>query len=316
MNENIAINKPKKQLRQLNGLLLLDKPVGLSSNSALQIVKRLYKANKAGHTGSLDPLATGMLPICFGEATKFSHFLLDADKVYQVKGKLGIKTSTGDAEGEIIAERPVPEIGETLFNEVLEKFTGEILQTPSMYSALKHQGKPLYEYARKGIQLERAARKITIHEIKLSERDEKIFSLYIACSKGTYIRNLIEDIGEVLNCGAHVIELRRLSVAGFENQSMHTLESIEAESNDLNLLDQYLLPIESILQHLPIVKVSEAAAYYLIRGQTIFVPYAPDVKGAVRLIYTDGRFLGVGEMMADGKVKPIRLVATDNQATS
>ena len=311
MKESTATNKSKQHLRPLNGLLLLDKPIGLSSNSALQIVKRLYKANKAGHTGSLDPLASGMLPICFGEATKFSQFLLDADKTYQVTARLGIKTTTADAEGEIVEERPIPEITAAKLNEVLKKFTGEILQTPSMYSALKHQGRPLYEYARKGINLERAARKVTIHEIKLLAQDEKTFSLYVACSKGTYIRNLVEDIGESLNCGAHVTTLSRLSVAGFENQQMHLLADIEAldKQNDLNLLDQYLLPVENILKHLPLVKVSEAAAYYLIRGQAIFVPYAPDLKGEVRLMFIDGKFLGVGEVLKDGKIIAKRLIS-------
>ena len=231
--------------RDVNGILLLDKPIGITSNAALQTVKRLYAAKKAGHTGSLDPLATGMLPICFGKATKISAQLLDADKTYQVTAQLGIKTATGDKEGEIIAEKPVATFTLSQMEKTLENFRGPIQQIPPMYSALKHQGQPLYKLARRGITIERLPRSVTIHQLDLINFADDVIELYVRCSKGTYIRTLIEDIGEALGCGAHVISLRRLTVAKFLEKNMITLDQVCNLQQQLEELDQYLLPFKS-----------------------------------------------------------------------
>src|SRR3990167_9071748 len=214
------MRKRKHKGRNLSGLLVLDKPVGITSNAALQQVKALYQASKAGHTGSLDPLASGMLIICFGEATKFSQYLLDADKTYEVHAKLGEKTTTGDAEGEIVTRQSVPTFSKNEIEKVLENFRGEIRQIPSMYSAIKYQGKPLYEYARAGIEVERQARPIFIYELVLRSIEKQECHLFVHCSKGTYIRTLIENIGDKLRCGAHVAGLRRLSIGKFGPNSM------------------------------------------------------------------------------------------------
>lgn len=305
MNKNTSRSK---QLRTVNGILLLDKPLHLTSNSALQKVKNLFAARKAGHTGSLDPLATGMLPICFGEATKFSQYLLEADKRYTVIAKLGIKTATGDAEGEVIASRSVPPLTTENLSELFTKFRGEISQVPSMYSALKHQGRPLYELARQGITIEREARKVIIHELKLLSYTADTLSLEIACSKGTYIRTLVEDIGEALGCGAHVIFLRRLTTAGYAENEMIALSDLEKiSSTDPYALDKYLLPIDTALHSIPVINISEAAAFYLLRGQAIIVPQAPK-SGMVRLMLNSNRFLGVGEILQDGRVTPRKLI--------
>ena len=303
--------------RNVNGILLLDKPIGISSNAALQKVKYLYSARKAGHTGSLDLLATGMLPICFGEATKVSQFLLDADKRYFVVAKLGVVTSTGDAEGEIIAENSVPILTEQLLETVFDKFRGTLQQVPSMFSALKHRGKPLYELARQGITIERPARTIRITELIFLNKTENTLTLEVACSKGTYIRTLIEDIGQALGCGAHVIELRRLSVAGYADKSMLNLEQLESiKKEDIDsfvMLDKLLLPISSALQHLPMLTVSEAVAYYLKRGQAIILPKTPTKKGCVALFQNDqSHFLGIGEVLKDGRVAPKRLMSVES----
>ncbi len=303
-------NKQERFKRTVDGILLLDKPLHLTSNAALQIVKRLFAAKKAGHTGSLDPLATGMLPICFGEATKFSQYLLDADKHYYVVAKLGEKTATGDAEGEIIEQRSVPEILPNDLEELLNQFRGSIKQIPSMYSALKYQGKPLYELARKGITVDRPAREIKIYELQLVEQTADTLTLEVKCSKGTYIRTLVEDIGDALGCGAHVITLRRLSVAGYKTENMVSLTELEplAEQADYQSLDNYLLSINAAVQHWPILNISEAAYFYLKRGQAMIIPYAPD-NGWVSLMIGE-RFIGVGEILTDGKVAPRRLVQT------
>ncbi len=299
-------------LRPVSGIFLLDKPCHVTSNAALQIVKRLFGARKAGHTGSLDPLASGMLPICFGEATKFSQFLLEADKSYRVTAKLGISTATGDAEGEIVAERPVGNLSQQHISDVLDGFKGEIQQVPSMYSALKYQGRPLYELARQGITVERAARPVTIHILNLISQTADTLTLDISCSKGTYIRTLVEDIGNVFGCGAHVIALRRLTTGSFNEGEMIPLTELEkmAEAKDFNLLDAHLLPIDAAVGQLPELVISEAGAYYLLRGQPIIVPRAP-AKGWVRLFLSQKRFLGVGEILSDGRIAPRRLVAKD-----
>jgi tRNA pseudouridine55 synthase len=241
----------QKKGRDISGILLLDKPLGLSSNQALQKVKKLYQAQKAGHTGSLDPLATGVLPICFGEATKFSQYLLNADKVYLTRIKLGEKTATGDSEGEIIEKRPVDFMFESLV-EILSQFTGEQTQIPSMYSAIKQNGQPLYKLARQGIEVEREPRAIVVSELRLvSERslfeEKQEFELYVHCSKGTYIRNLGEDIGEAAGCGAHLRSLRRLKAGQFDE--MHTLSSLELHRDTYEKLDDFLLPVDAVSQN-------------------------------------------------------------------
>lgn len=231
----------------ISGVVLLDKPLGLTSNKALQKVKHLFGANKAGHTGSLDPLATGMLPICFGDATPFSQYLLDADKCYTVTACLGVKTTTGDKEGDVIASIPLPETITAKLSHILSQFTGDITQVPSMYSALKHEGKPLYKLARKGIEIERAARPITIHAIELLHVDLPYVSLRVICSKGTYIRNLIEDIGDALDVGAHVVALHREWVSGLKQYPMLTLDAFVKQSESPEVLKKQVYPFDILL---------------------------------------------------------------------
>lgn len=294
--------------RNVHGLVLLDKPKGLTSNAALQKVKYLFNAKKAGHTGSLDPLASGMLPLCFGEATKLSQFLLNADKQYEVTAKLGIKTNTGDAEGEVISEKPVPKLNASQLEKVLVNFRGEIEQVPSMFSAIKHKGQPLYKLARQGIEVDRPPRKITIYELTLVGFSADELRLSIKSSKGTYVRTLVEDIGEELGCGAHVIFLRRLGVDQFSKEQMVSLAQLQSDAdNKQSMLDQYLLPLETMVNHLPEVTMTVSATFYLQQGQAIQVPHAP-TEGLVRLTDSKGGFLGVGEILGDGKVAPRRLI--------
>jgi tRNA pseudouridine55 synthase len=295
-------------LRRVNGILLLDKPAGMTSNAALQAVKRLYQARKAGHTGSLDPLATGLLPLCFGEATKVSGFLLDADKRYRVVCKLGERTTTGDAEGELIEQRPLENVTEAQLRKVLAGFVGEIEQIPPMYSAVKHKGERLYKLARQGVEVEREARKVDIHSLELRDFGVPVFEIDVHCSKGTYVRTLVEDIGESLGCGAHVTALRRLAVGPFDDSQMidmATLEATAAES--MAALDKLLLPMESGLSQWPGVRLSGDAAFYLRQGQPVLVPQAP-TEGWVRLYEGESRFLGMGEILDDGRVAPRRLM--------
>lgn len=303
----------RRKGRRIDGILLLDKPVGISSNLALQKVKRLFGAQKAGHTGSLDPLASGMLPICLGEATKFSQFLLDSDKHYQTVGRLGIKTATADAEGEILETRPVSVTQAELLN-VLERFRGDIRQVPSMYSALKHEGRPLYELARAGETVEREARDITIHHLELLGFDSPDFRLDVRCSKGTYIRNLVEDIGDALACGAHVAELRRLSVNDFPEAAMVTWERLEQVLGEGGhaAVDELLLPMDAGIQAFPALTLSESLAFYLLRGQPVRVRNAP-VEGWIRLYDEAGHFLGMGEMDDEARVAPRRLLAASEE---
>lgn len=294
--------------RPISGILLLDKPQGLTSNQALQTVKRLFLAKKAGHTGSLDPLATGLLPLCFGEATKFSQFLLEADKTYWVSACLGIKTRTGDAEGEVIETRPLLSIHFDKLDNVLPQFCGNISQIPPMFSALKLKGKPLYELARQGITVERAARQVTVHSLTLRRVIENTIHLEIKCSKGTYIRTLVEDIGEALGCGAYVQGLRRLGVANYREEEMVNLEKLE--KLDLAQRDHCLLPLDSLLPSWPFLRLSQAAAYYLYRGHAVLLPGAPK-RGWVRLIHTvSDQFMGIGEVLEDGRVAPRRLIGS------
>ena len=302
----MARHRPKG--RNVNGILLLDKPTGITSNEALQSVKRLFKARKAGHTGSLDPLASGLLPICLGEATKASGFLLDADKHYQVRCKLGEKTATGDAEGEVIESSPLEGIDAARIESVLAGFRGEIVQIPPMYSAVKHQGQRLYKLARQGVEVEREPRHIIIHKLILETVDLPYFDLDVHCTKGTYVRTLAEDIGEALGCGAHVSGLRRLGVGPYDSQKMVTMEKLkELSESDFEALDALLLPIETALAQWPDVSLNDDAAYYVRQGQPVQVPHAP-TSGWVRMYQAGGRFLGMGQILDDGRVAPRRLM--------
>jgi tRNA pseudouridine55 synthase len=290
----------------MDGILLLDKPAGMTSNEALQAVKKICRARKAGHTGSLDPLASGMLPICLGQATKFSQFLLEADKCYRVIGKLGIKTATGDSEGDIIKKGELKDISIEDINKILPKFRGEIQQIPSMYSAIKHKGQPLYKLARQGITIEREARPVNIYKLELLGFKKDLLEFEICCSKGTYIRTLIEDIGDELKCCAHVVALRRLSCGAYQEEQRVTLQHIR-DLAEKNAVTSLLLPVESMVAKWSEVQISEVALYYLRQGQAIIAPYAPG-KGKVCLKMKNGRFIGVGEILEDGKVAPRRLI--------
>ncbi len=295
--------------RPIDGVLLLDKPIGLSSNAALQTVKRLYQARKAGHTGSLDPLASGMLPICLGEATKFSGLLLNADKSYRFKCRLGITTSTGDAEGEVVHTRPVGSLQPETVEVALARFRGEIQQIPPMYSALKHQGKRLYVLARQGVMVEREPRTVTIHTLRLLELGGEHLSCELACSKGTYVRTLVEDLGEMLGCGAHIVELRRLGVAPYAAVQMITLAALQERAQQgLAALDAVLLPVDSAIADWPAIYLQGDAVHYLLNGQAVWAPKAPS-QGWVRLYEEPAqRFLGIGEILDDGRVAPRRLL--------
>lgn len=297
--------------RKISGVLLLDKPVGMTSNAALQKVKRIYNANKAGHTGSLDPLASGLLPVCLGEATKISGFLLSADKCYRAVCKLGVTTVSGDADGEIREERPVGEMNPSRIQEVLMQFLGDIKQVPPMHSAIKQQGVPLYKLAHQGIEVERKARDVTIHSLDLIRQEGDELEIDVCCSKGTYIRTLAEDIGEILGCGAHIISLRRTRVGALDNLETYSLEHLEhlAEQHDRDGLDALLLPSEAALPDWPEVELSADASYYLCQGQAVFVPQLKD-RGWVRLYGGDKRFLGLGTVLDDGRVAPKRLMNT------
>lgn len=309
------MGRPRRRGRDVHGVLLLDKPQGMSSNDVLQKVKRIYNANKAGHTGALDPLATGMLPVCLGEATKFSQFLLEADKRYQVIARLGQRTNTSDADGEVIQERPI-DFSPAQLEAALERFRGDSRQVPSMYSALKYQGKPLYEYARQGIDVPREARDITVYELLFLRWEGDELELEIHCSKGTYIRTIIDDLGELLGCGAHVIYLRRLQVAGYPAGQMVTLEFLQTanaaaqeEGRDITQqLDALLLPMDTAVQDLPEVNLPVAVAGYVRQGQAVQAANLPDA-GLVRITVGEAReFIGVGEIDDSGRVAPKRLI--------
>jgi tRNA pseudouridine55 synthase len=293
--------------RNVRGILLLDKPRGITSNDALQKVKRLYRAAKAGHTGSLDPLADGLLPICFGAATKISAFLLDADKRYWVRIKLGVTTTTADSDGEVLETRPVEGVSEEALRQVLTRFQGEIDQVPPMYSALKHKGERLYKLAREGVEVEREPRRITIHSLELTAFDSPEFELEVHCSKGTYVRTLAEDIGEALGCGAHVTALRRTGVGPYGIDQLVSLELLEQKGEEGSVaMDALLLPVESALADWPEVRLTPDSSFYVRQGQPVLVPNAP-VEGWVRLFGPDG-FMGVGEILDDGRVAPRRMM--------
>ncbi len=304
----MARNRVKKG-RDVNGILLLDKPAGMTSNAVLQRVKRLFFAKKAGHTGSLDPIATGLLPICLGEATKVSAYQLDADKGYQVTIKLGQTTTTGDVEGDVTQTRQVPVLNQAQLEPVLASFVGEIAQVPPMYSALKKDGQPLYKLARKGIEVERKSRLITIYSIKLLElRDDEI-DLEVICSKGTYIRTLSEDIGKKLECGGHVKVLRRILSGEFSVNDSVTLAQLDKirDQAPAESLDELLLPMDSVMQDFAAVRLNLDMARYIRLGQAVLVPKAP-TEGLVRMYGGENEFLGVGHILEDGRVAPKRLI--------
>jgi tRNA pseudouridine55 synthase len=301
--------------RIVSGILILDKAIGVSSNGALQDAKYLYKAKKAGHTGSLDPLATGVLPLCFGEATKFSQYLLDADKRYEATIKLGITTASGDAEGEILAECEVEAYSEEVIEAALDQFRGEIEQVPPMYSALKVNGQTLYKLARKGIEVERAARPVTIYELDLLANEGDALVVEVLCSKGTYIRTLAEDIGKVLGCGAHVSALRRTQSGPFHIDQAIDIESLRAKEQETGPegLDELLLDASFALEGWNKIVLSEISAAFILQGQAVQIAKSP-TSGWVKLFKesnetNDEEFIGVGEIMEDGKVAPRRLVA-------
>ncbi len=301
------MSRRRNKGRSVSGVLLLDKPAGLSSNKVLQRVKNLFKAAKAGHTGSLDPLATGMLPICFGEATKISAFLLDANKRYRFSCQLGQTTTTGDTEGEVVNTADFSAVTTKDIERLLPDFTGDIEQIPPMYSALKHNGQRLYKLARQGIEVERKPRTVTIFDIKLHALEDGIMELEVTCSKGTYVRTLAEDIGEALGCGAHIAQLRRLSVGPYEGEMVTVQALEELVEQGTHMLDKLLLPVESGVADWPDVHLGADAAFYMSQGQPILVPHAP-TEGWVR-IYDQQKFLGVGEVQDDGRVAPRRMLA-------
>ena len=304
-------NRGRAKGRNVTGILLLDKPLGLTSNGALQKVKSLYRAKKAGHTGSLDKAATGLLPLCFGEATKFSGFLLNSDKHYRTIFQLGIQTSTGDAEGEVVFRGELKNLSRKRIETVLTRFQGAIMQTPPMYSALKHKGQRLYKLAHQGLEVDREPREITVHSMNLLDYRDDELELDILCSKGTYIRTLAEDIGKDLGCGAHVKSLRRIGVGPYSDKNMLTLPELESiAETGLLALDAELLEIDSVLQDMPSIHLVDAVAYYLCQGQPVMVPRAP-TRGILRIYTEEGRFLGVGEVLEDGRVAPKRLVVSD-----
>jgi tRNA pseudouridine55 synthase len=302
--------------RAVDGVLLLDKPAGITSNAALQTARRLLAARKAGHTGTLDPMASGLLPLTFGEATKFSQMLLDADKVYEAGVKLGIETDTGDAEGEVLSVKPVPvTVGETGLRDVLARFTGEIEQVPPMYSALKRDGKPLYEYARAGIEIERAPRQVTISELTLLAFGKDRLVIRVACSKGTYIRSLAMDIGAALGCGAHLDALRRTRIGAFDLAGSVTLETLEAAA--LTNRDSLLAPVDALLPGFPKLELNDVDARLILHGQPLRSPLhgvnptSPNPGDCVRLYGPDG-FLGLGQWKEDALLWPRRLVSIDD----
>nr|WP_178121480.1 MULTISPECIES: tRNA pseudouridine(55) synthase TruB [Pseudomonas] len=288
--------------------MVLDKPRGFSSNAALQKVRWLLNAEKAGHTGSLDPLATGVLPLCFGEATKFSQYLLDADKGYSTVAQLGVTTTTGDAEGEVLERRAVA-VDEAAIQAALPAFRGQIEQIPPMYSALKRDGQPLYKLARAGEVVEREARSVTIARLELLALQEDRATLEVACSKGTYVRTLVEDLGARLGCGAHVAELRRTQAGPFglaQAISLDELEAAHAEGGS-EALDRFLLPVDSGLEHWPLVQLTQHSAYYWLHGQPVRAANAPKF-GLMRVQDDQGRFIGIGEIDDEGQVAPRRLI--------
>jgi len=301
--------------RDVNGILVIDKPQGLTSNGVLQQVKRLYGAAKAGHTGALDPLATGVLPLCFGEATKFSQTMLDSDKAYIATARLGERTETGDSEGSVVENRPVPEgLSADILEPLLDRFRGDIQQVPSMYSALKHKGRPLYEYARQGIEIERPARPVTIYSLELLAIRDNEMDIAVKCTKGTYIRSLVEDIGEVIGCGAHVIALRRTLAAGFTLADAHDVPGMEAMRERDESLDSLLVAPDAALSMFPEHRLSGPALVSILNGQAVRIDVQLE-QGYVR-VYGNQDFVGLAEAFPDSEgtqLVPKRLVKTDGR---
>ncbi len=295
--------------RAVDGIVVIDKPEGMSSNEAVQKVKRLFGARKVGHTGSLDPLATGVLPLCLGEATKLSQYLLASDKKYRARVKLGIATDSGDADGRTLSERPTQGIGWADIEQVLARFRGEIQQTPPMFSAVKHKGQPLYKLARQGIEVEREARTVTIYANELLAVEGDEFEMETHCSKGTYVRAIAADMGEMLGCGAHVTALRRSQAGPYDESDTVTFPTLES-AREQGSLHALLQPVWSAVREWPGVLLNKDMAYYLKHGQPVIAPHSP-TSGWVRLLETAGderRFLGVGEILDDGRVAPRRLL--------
>ena len=297
--------------RAIDGVLYLDKPIGVSSNHALQEVKRLYFAKKAGHTGSLDPLATGLLPICFGRATKFSQYLLNSDKAYAVTAKLGIRTTTSDAEGEIVQECDVPSLTLKKIDKQFDAFRGAIKQTPSMFSALKKDGVPLYKLARQGITVEREARDITVYSLDVLDYDKEQHEVKftLRCSKGTYVRTIVDDFGQQLGCGAHVTKLRRTGVGSLDATTMVTMDELRdlKERDEFAAMDALVKPVDVILESWPSVTLASSTAFYLKQGNPVMVPHAP-TSGWVRFNSQDGVFIGIGEVLDNGMVAPRKII--------
>ncbi|MEX2353262.1 MAG: tRNA pseudouridine(55) synthase TruB, partial [Gammaproteobacteria bacterium] len=295
--------------RDVNGVLLLNKPAGITSNEALQTVKRMFDAAKAGHTGSLDRPATGMLPICFGEATKFTSYLLNADKHYLAWCRLGVETSTADAEGEVLARKEVPVLSKRDIEQVLAGFKGDIQQVPPMHSALKHKGQRLYKLAYQGIEVEREPRPVSIYSIELIDFSKDQLQIAVHCSKGTYIRTLAEDIGKRIGCGAHITALSRVAVGPFTQDAMYGLDELRSLSEKgMGALDNLLQPVDMVIQQMPEIILTEAVSRYLEQGQPVIVPRAP-TEGMLRIYNENHDFLGVGEVLDDGRIAPRRLIS-------
>ena len=309
----------RRKGRDVNGILVIDKPQGVTSNGILQQVKRLFGAAKAGHTGALDPLATGVLPLCFGEATKFSQMMLDSDKAYIATARLGIRTETGDSEGAVVAEKPVPDgLTADVLEPVLDGFRGDIQQVPSMYSALKHKGRPLYEYAREGIEVERPARPVTIYELTLLDIRENELDIAVSCTKGTYIRSLVEDIGEALGCGAHVTALRRTMASGFTLANAHAVSDLEAMRERGESLDGLLVAPDAALSMFPEHRLAGQALVSILNGQPVRIP-GQAYDGFVRLYANESAnesFVGLAEAFPEGEqtnLVPRRLVKSSGK---
>ncbi|WP_318514147.1 tRNA pseudouridine(55) synthase TruB [Photobacterium leiognathi] len=311
----------RRKGRPINGVILVDKPTGISSNDTLQKVKRIFFAQKAGHTGALDPLATGMLPICFGEATKFSQFLLDSDKRYRVIAKLGERTDTSDSDGEVVETREV-KVERGQLERCIAKFRGTTDQIPSMYSALKYKGRKLYEYAREGVEVPRESRKITVYSVDLLRFENNEVEMELHVSKGTYIRTIVDDLGEMLGCGAHVIMLRRTGVSNFPYERMVTIEQLQAmlddaKANDVEpgtVLDPLLLPTDTAVQDLPEVNILPAIAVHVLNGNPVQAGRVPAEGTLVRITVGQEReFIGVGVIDAKGILAPKRVMANEHQ---
>ncbi|PSV43954.1 tRNA pseudouridine(55) synthase TruB [Photobacterium sp. GB-36] len=311
----------RRKGRPINGVILVDKPTGISSNDTLQKVKRIFFAQKAGHTGALDPLATGMLPICFGEATKFSQFLLDSDKRYRVIAKLGERTDTSDSDGEVVETRDV-NVNREQLEACIDKFSGTTDQIPSMYSALKYKGRKLYEYAREGVEVPRESRKITVYSVDLLRFDNNEVEMELHVSKGTYIRTIVDDLGEMLGCGAHVIMLRRTGVSNFPYERMVTIEQLQAMLDDAkaneiepgSVLDALLLPTDTAVQDLPEVNISAEVAVHVLNGNPVEADNVPAKGTLVRIsVGSEREFIGVGTIDLKGMLAPKRVMANEHQ---